>query len=367
VSDRPTWVVVTHVMLPNGPAHRLVQALLREGYEVAFCAVPLPGVSHWRAERMLFGEQTPQVLVDEDRHVPPTHEFRSLADFTKFAWQLSMSGRRDVVLVGCDPVSFLEAIAAFRSAPIRVRARVAWFVDWSAQRLERQATAAAYRLAARWALRMADVTAAISPQAADAITRVGRPRGEVMVLANQPLRVKTEVPWCERTKSVVYLGGLSRPQGVEVLLGAVTVLATDKVTVDIFGDGPARKVVETAVDCLPGVRFHGLVGNADLLSEALLRSRVGWALYDPGFPMYRYGDSLKIKDYLAMGMRIVSTLPTSIDDGVITTAQYNVLAVVEATRRALVTAPSVEPSKHPLLVDADSSLSAFLSAVAAVE
>jgi len=366
VSDRPTWVVVTHVMLPNGPAHRLVQALLREGYEVAFCAVPLPGVSHWRAERMLFGEQKPQVLVDEERHVPPTHELRSLADFTKFAWQLSMSGRRDVVLVGCDPVSFLEAIAAFRSAPIQVRARVAWFVDWSAQRLERQATAAAYRLATRWALRMADVTAAISPQAADAITRVGRPRGEVVVLANQPLRVKTEVPWSERAKSVVYLGGLSEPQGVKVLLGAVTMLATDEVTVDIFGDGPSRKVVEARVGCLPGVRFHGLVGNADLLSQVLLRSRVGWALYDPDFPMHRFNDPLKVKDYLAMGMRVVSTLPTSIDDGVITTARYNASSVVEATHRALETAPSFEPSTHPLLVDAGCSLSAFLSTVAAV-
>jgi glycosyltransferase involved in cell wall biosynthesis len=366
VSDRSTWVVATHVMLPNGPGHRLVQALLGEGHDVAFCAVPLPGVSRWRAERMFPGEQAPQILVDEERHVPPMRELRSAVDLTRFAWQLARSGRREVVLVGCDPVSFLEAAVAFRSTPIRVRASAAWFVDWSAQRLQRRATAAAYRLATRGALRLADVTAAISPQAADAITRVGRPRRAIVVLANQPLRMGTGVAWSDRSRSVVYLGGLSQPQGVDVLLGAAAALAADEVAVDIIGDGPARQAVEAAVARIPGVRFHGLVGDADLLADVLLRARVGWALYDPDFPLHRYSDSLKIKDYLAMGMRIVSTLPTSVDDGVIATAQCSVAAVVDATRQALVAAPPFEPSTHPLLVDAGHSLSAFLAAVAAV-
>jgi len=315
---------------------------------------------------MLPGEQIPQILVDEERHVPPMRELRSAVDLTQFAWQLAKSGRREVVLVGCDPVSFLEAAAAFRSAPIRVRATAAWFVDWSAQRLQRRATAAAYRLATRGALRLADVTAAISPQAADAITRIGRPRRAVVVLANQPLRLGTGVAWPDRSRSVVYLGGLSQPQGVDLLLGAAAALAADEVTVDIIGDGPARRTVEAAIARLPGTRFHGLVGDADLLADVLLGARIGWALYDPGFPMHSYNDPLKIKDYLATGMRIVSTLPTSIDDGVIATARYSVPAVVDATRQALVTVPSFEPSTHPLLVDAGRSLSAFLAAVAAV-
>jgi len=366
VSCYPTWVVATHVMLPNGPAHRLVQALLGKGYDVAFCAAPLPGTSRWRAEQMLPGEQAPRVLADEERHVPPTRELRSAAEFSRFAWKLARSGRREVVLVGCDPVSFLEAIAAFRTAPIRVRATAAWFVDWSAQRLQHSATAVAYRLATRGAVRLADVTAAISPQAADAITRVGYSRRPIMVLANQPLRTGTGVGWTERPRSVVYVGGLSQPQGVDVLLGAAAALAGDEVTVDIIGDGPANQAVQAGVADLPGVRFHGLVGDTRLLGEVLLGARVGWALYDPGFPMHRFNDPLKIKDYLAAGMRIVSTLPTSVDDGVIGTAQCSVPAVVDATRQALMTAPSIEPSNHPLLVDAQESLSAFLAAVAAV-
>jgi len=200
MSRGPTWAVVTHAMLPNGPSHRLVQAPLHDGHDVAFCATPLPSASRWRAERMLPGAQAPEILADEPRSVPPLQELRSTVDLTQFAWQLARSGRHEVVLVGCDPVSFLEAAAAFRSAPIRVRATAVWFVDWSAQRLQRRATATAYRLATRGALRLADVTAAIFPQAADAIIRVGRPRRAVVVLANQPLRLGTGVAWPERSR-----------------------------------------------------------------------------------------------------------------------------------------------------------------------
>lgn len=366
MSGGPTWAVVTHAMLPNGPSHRLVQALLHDGYDVAFCATPLPGASRWRAERMLPGAQAPEILVDEPRPVPPLRELRSAVDVAQFAWQLARSGCREVILVGCDPVSFLEAAAAFRSAPLRVRASAVWFVDWSAQRLQHPATAAAYRWATRGALRLADVTAAISAPATDALASVGRPRSAIMVLANQALHVGTGPAWAERPLSVAYVGGLSEQQGVDVLLGAAAVLGRDGVAVDIVGDGPAsRTVAETTAD-LPGVRFHGMVGDIGGLADVLLAARVGWALYDPGFPMHDFNDPLKIKDYLAAGLRVVSTLPRSVDDGAIVTAQCSVPAVLEATRRALAEPPPSEPSAHPLLVDANRSLRAFVSAVHAV-
>jgi glycosyltransferase involved in cell wall biosynthesis len=366
MSVGPTWVVVTHAMLPNGPSHRLVQALLHEGHDVAFCAMPLPGVSRWRAERMLPGARTPEVLVDEPRPVPPLQELHNVVDGARFAWQVAKSGCREIVLVGCDPVSFLQATAAFRSTPVRVRASAVWFVDWSAQRLLHPMTAAAYRLVTRAALRLADVTAAISPEAAEALASVGRPRRNIVVLANQALHVGTGPTWDERSLSVAYVGGLSQHQGVDVLLGAAAVLGSDGVAVDIVGDGPASRTVSEAVAGLPGVRFHGMVGDAGGLADVLLRARVGWALYDPGFPMHDFNDPLKIKDYLAAGMRVVSTLPRSVDDGVIGVAKCSVPAVVEATRQALVQPPLFDPLVHAQLTDAKRSLRMFVSTVCAV-
>ncbi|MDA8266911.1 MAG: glycosyltransferase [Actinomycetota bacterium] len=271
-----------------------------------------------------------------------------------------------MVLVGCDPVSFLEAAVAFRSVPIRVRASAVWFVDWSAQRLQQPVTAAAYRLVARVALGLADLAAAISPAAASELTHVGRRRHEVLVLANQPLDLGTGPAWVDRPQSVAYVGGLSEQQGVDVLLGAAAAVGREGVMVDIVGDGPARNAVARAVTNLPGVYFHSLVDGRDELAEVLLRARVGWALYDPQFPMHAFNDPLKIKDYLAAGMHVVSTLPTSVADGAIMTVECRVDAVAAATRRALVVPPFPDPLSHPLVVDAGQSLRAFLTAVDSV-
>jgi hypothetical protein len=109
-----------------------------------------------------------------------------------------------------------------------------------------------------------------------------------------------------------------------------------------------------------------MVGDAGGLADVLLRARVGWALYDSGFPQYSFGDSLKTKDYLAAGMRVVSTLPQSVDDGIIATAQCSVPAVVEATRQALVQPPLFDPLVHAQLTDAKRSLRMFVSTVCAV-
>lgn len=92
---------------------------------------------------MLPGAQTPEVRRDQSRPGPPLRKLRSAVDVHEFARQLARSGCRKVVLVGCDPVSSLEAAVAFRTAPVRVRASAAWFVDWSAQRLQHPATAVA--------------------------------------------------------------------------------------------------------------------------------------------------------------------------------------------------------------------------------
>ena len=365
VSDRPVWIVLTHAELPNGAAHRLVGALLRAGSEVGLCAMPLPGASRFRSEQMLPGEPLAAPLVDDPRPVPWRQELRSSLEVARYAWRVARAGRTELVVVGCDPVSFLEGVAAFHTAPVRVRAAAAWFVDWSAQRLQQRSTRAAYLAATHGTLRLADVAAAISPAAAEALSQVGRPRHEVLVLSNQPLPVGSGPPWSARRLSVAYLGGLSEHQGAEVLLGAARVLGQEGVAVEIAGGGPAAASVAAAAQGLSNVRFHGVVDDVGRLARLLHGSRVGWALYDPRFPMHAYNDPLKIKDYLAAGMRVVSTLPTSADGGVVTVAGYSIASVVKATRAALSQPPRFQPWEDPLVLEAEQSLQTFVAAVEA--
>lgn len=366
MSRDTAWVVVTHAMLPNGAAHRLAQTLLHDGIAVGLCATPLPGAPRWREERLFPQQQVPQVLVDERRPVPLTQEFRSAISLCRFARAIRRSSLSDLVLVGCDPLSFLEAMAAFRCARVHIRASAAWFVDWSAHRLERPVEALAYRSTSTAALRLADVPAAISPFAADALTRTAKIRKDVLVLPNQALQLGPGPVWEERPLRVVYMGGLSDQQGTAVLLGVAEALAAHGVFVDIIGDGPATPAVTARVMNIQGVHFHGVVADVATLARIMLQARVGLALYDPLFPQYLYGDSLKIKDYLAAGMRVVSTLPTSVEDGVIVTSEYSVPAVVTATRFALSQPAPTDPATHPMLEDAKRAVTHFRSVMEAI-
>lgn len=364
MSGHAAWAVVTHAALPNGPAHRLVEALRDAGHEVAFCARPLVGASRWRAERSVPG-RGPSLLVDEARPVPLFREPLNTLELGRFAWQVASVGRRELLLVGCDPVAFLEAAVAFAASPLRVRAKAAWFVDWSAQRLTHPVSAAAYRLATRGAVALADVSAAITPAAAAAVASTAGHSHDVMVLANQPLHLGTGPPWAQRRQAVAYVGGLSAHQGVDILIEAGTTLAREDVVIDIVGDGPATGQVARAASNQPGIRFHGLLADRAALASVMLTARVGWALYDPSFPMHSYNDPLKVKDYLAAGMRVVSTLPTGTSDEAVTLARYNVTSLVAATREALFHAPTADPTAHPSLIAAAQSLQSFVDALAA--
>lgn len=93
--------------------------------------------------------------------------------------------------------------------------------------------------------------------------------------------------------------------------------------------------------------------------------RLALAHYDPLVPSHPRDGPLKIEDHLAAGRRVVSPLPTRVDDGVVGAARYGVPAVAEATRVALSQPARLEPSKHQVPVGAGHSLQAVVATVEA--
>jgi len=269
MSEHPTWIVATHALLPNGPAHRLARSLRERGRPVAFCALALPGGARRRAERLPLGDDTPTVRVDEPGPVRAWEEGRGGAELVGFAVALAHLGSRDLVLVGCDPLVYHEARFALASAGLRTTRRALWMVDWSVQRLRRPIGAAAYRLLVAGAVRDADVVAAISAEAADAVAAAAR-RGHrsVLVLPNQPLRAGTVPPRRDRSRRVASVGGLSAAQGADVLVEVARDLSARQIPLELAGDGPAAEAVRRQLAGLAGVRFHGLVEDPDRLGAS---------------------------------------------------------------------------------------------------
>jgi hypothetical protein len=354
--SRPRWIVVTHALLPNGAAHRLAGALREHGRDVGFCAIPMPGGVRTRAERRLPRSESFDSLIDRQGGVPVWREPLSIVDFMTFGRRVHAEGRDSVVVVACDPLAYLEAIPALRIGGVKVRSDAVWFVDWSAQRLNGRLSGRAYKSIARSAARRAKVVGAITSTAAGAIAELGhsRAREEILVLPNLPLSFDEDktLAWDSRPKGVVYLGGLSSEHGAELLLRAALALTNAGHSVDIAGDGPAASDFAEAAARIDGLNFHGMINDPQELATIMYRSRVGLALYDPTFPMFAYNDSLKIKDYLRAGLRVVTTFPRGVEDDSLRYSSYDVETLVSTTLGALNDPPRSDPRNHPLIAEA---------------
>lgn len=327
----------------------------------------MPGGVRTRSERHFPGAETPEQMIDLHRKVPITLEIKSLIDIYRYGRRLRELGYKSVVLVGCDPLIYLEAALAFRVAGLDIHSQAIWFVDWPAQRLKHRLGRIAYRGIARAAIRHADVVAAISRLAMEEVKALNLrlPSKRFIVMSNLPLTfLESQVPpWNQRPRGVVYLGSLTSDHGMEYLLAAAIRFAKVGITVDIAGDGPLSADISRATAEVSGLSFHGMIHDRQELGKIMAGARVGLAIYDPNFPQFVYGDSLKIKDYLSAGLRVVTTYPFEIQEGNVLHASFDVASIVSKTLAALESEPISDPRNHELLEAAQLPLLELISAL----
>jgi hypothetical protein len=338
--DRTTVWVVSHGLLPNGPAERLTERLRLAGIRTSLSIVPFPGMERTlRVEELQIPTGTLTGTRDQNSsRVPTSSALANLVRWRTAALRIRALGWDQIILIGCDPLAYLQARLALAFVPgLIVTAGVMWFVDFSAQRMTHRPSALTYRSAVRLACRDAHRVSAISPAAAAKVTALVRPVTRVSVLANAPLTfMQMPVPLA-RGNRVVYRGGLRAEHGAEIVLPALIGRLADLpgVYVDIAGDGLAAGAVRRVADACSRVTYHGLVDDRGVLTRLMLSARVGLAIYDPEFPMFAFNDPIKERQYLAAGLRVVSTLPRGVEDPRVQRVAYSATAMVQAVVRAL--------------------------------
>lgn len=349
-----TWVLVSHALLPNGPADRLASFLRREGLEVGLFAFPLPGGHRFRFTRLWPGDDKPDLNINAQRPVPLWQEAISVIRLTAFALRLRRRTDNSFILIGCDPLAYAEALFIFRLCRVNVKATAVWFVDWSAQRLSGRVSGPLYRWITKYALRHSAVSAAISEEALTAIRQLFAVdlTNDLVVLPNLPLwsGATQFVPWENRPRNVVYLGGLSPVQGVNILLELADSIKQHEITLHIAGDGPSVELIRKATSIHgSNMRFYDLLTDPDDLAAVLNDSRVGLALYDPTYPMHGYIDSLKTKDYLSAGLRVISTRTNDADDDILRHAAFDVTEITNAILTSIDSTLPSSPQSHNLV------------------
>lgn len=362
------FVVVTHALLPNGPAQRLVTALEAKGHDVALCAVPMLGADRTRHELHVTGANALTRCVDLDAPVPWTRLVGNALEIRRFLRILKSRQWGTATLIACDALAFLMAVTMAVGTQ-RLRPRVVYFVDYSPQRLERRLEGLAYRAVTRLSTRLADASATITEEAKRGFASVlgETAAGAMHIVPNLSMNTDSDVPWHARPARVVSLGGLRTEHGASLLAEIVSrtrALAGPDVEFDIAGRGPEYDTVVRQCGGQPNVTFHGTLESAGDIGALLGTARVGLALYDPRFPMFAYNSPLKIRDYLAAGLKVVTTWPPAIEDGDILPVAFTADAISIGVANALELEHGGLGPRHRLVTEGDTGLDRLLGAIA---
>ena len=241
----------------------------------------------------------------------PDGLFKHAGDLLSVARALRVGGTWDL-LVAVDPLTATFArLAGWVSR--RPRQRVFYGADYAEQRFAAAPLNALYHALDRGAVRWADAVWGVSQPLADLRGRQGVPAERNFVMPNSPTFDPAQVRPAETIARdrLVLVSNLEEATDYRMVTEALARLAAvaPACCMEVLGDGRQRAHFEKlcADAGLAGrVRFHGHLPHAQAMAM-IAECGAGLALYSADCPWHAYRDSVKIREYLALGVPVVTT------------------------------------------------------------
>lgn len=348
-SDPVGLVLIAHHLLPNGPAERFVALAARHHLPARYYALPMPKQADRPFVRAISRRLLTSVFLVR-RHTSDSRQQWTGAQYPRVLLSLlrdlraaSRTERQRIVIVAFDPLAFLLALVSCGLAGIRPQCTVLYLVDISLHRLTKTMAGFSYRALCKFGSSRANELWVVSEQARNGVTRLVPPGyldpTTTHVVPVPPLAFHQEIAGPLPPAAVAYVGTLTSATGADLLPGVVAIvqhLTNQPIPFHIVASGASLDTTIRRLGKLPNVYFHDLTFSVGALENVLHQCSVGLAMYDPERHMYDYGDSMKIKDYLAAGLRPISTLPVrAAYASFVRQVPYSVEGIAEGIMRAL--------------------------------
>jgi glycosyltransferase involved in cell wall biosynthesis len=301
--------VVSHAVIINGldnfgPAHNVVDFLVASGTEVDFVLHPL-GSSGSGIQRAF--RQGRLVANQVDRYTQAARVRETLRNA-----RLGASDESDV-LVLVDPLNFATAGFVHQLRRRRRGLVVYYTADYADRRFESSLLNRVYHGLDGAAVRAADVVWNVSRRIRDKRREQGVPDADNFHISNAPAFDRSSiVPFETRpADSLVMVGSLDRILEHRMLVDCLELLRRRRpqLRASIIGTGNGEGQFRAEL------RRRGLTENVNLTGfiprpEALSivrSSRVGLAFYSGNASWTEYCDSVKVREYLSLGLPVVTT------------------------------------------------------------
>ena len=229
------------------------------------------------------------------------------------------------LILAVDPLNFVSAylLSLFSDAKIHFHS-----IDYSQSRFNNILLNSLYEYMYKFAVTKADIVTYVSPIMGEKIKSiVGKDQQKLFYLPNSPfVDEMPKAPMEKKNKGdIIYTKSFISDSEIDLLLGVLDQI-TDSVMLHVIGnvsDGSKRKVL--ASDHSVRIKFHGLVSYEENI-RIVSRAYVGIAWYEGDISFEKYADSLKLREYAALG------IPAICNDLISTAGemrQYNAGVVVQ--------------------------------------
>ncbi len=226
---------------------------------------------------------------------------------TTFGWVIKRP--KVDLLIAVDP--FNAVMGIFLKIIGKVDTLIFYTADYAFDRFENPILNRIYHLLDFTAYRNADYVWNVSSRITEVRRKQGLPDMKNRFLPNAPavrdlLRFRKD----ERTPhSLVLIANFTPAIQYETIVYAVEVLVKDfpNLHVSFIGSGEREQAIKDLVkekNLGSHFTFHGLKNHDDAL-EIMSTHEIGLALYDNKWPWTSFGDSLKAREYLALGLPVL--------------------------------------------------------------
>ncbi|MBI3103851.1 glycosyltransferase family 4 protein [Candidatus Daviesbacteria bacterium] len=315
-----TFIIAFHEAIPIGPSFDLKKFLfITPPKKLFFISHPLlynklayknsSWYEYHENGRLIFKRKAFHWILPE-----PVHYIKDV--LYTFFWCSRISGKFDV-FVGLNPLNALVGILLKRFG--KVKKVVYYSIDYFPQRFENSLMNNIYHSTDKLAVKFSDETWNVSPNMAISRNEYHHDPNLFKKQFTVPI-----VAWVRGTKRVkfneidkkklVFIGLLDKSSGLELIIKALPKIINKikNVKLEVIGGGPNLDYLKQLAKKFKvdsNIIFHDWIINREKVEEIISHSAVGLVLFNTrefGTEI-KNADPMKIKDYMSLGLTIIST------------------------------------------------------------
>lgn len=306
----PHIVIVSHVVFSGtnevyGPAHAISQYL------------DMKKINHSFIKHSLYNKYRSRIETKKHSRAQVRNSIlprNGIFSYFQYLWELMttlhyvISNKKIDVLIAVDPLNAFAGIIGKKIG--RIHTLIFYTADYAFLRFSNPILNSVYHLLDKVSYTFSDYVWNVSSRITSIRSQQGLPHDKNRFIPNAPILKTISVKKSSKIKhSLVLIANFTPAIKYDVLIYAIKKLSKTfpDIHLSFIGSGQREKAIMKLVKknkLLKNVTFHGFQSH-DKAIDILSQHEIGLALYDKKWPWTEFGDSLKAREYLALGLPVI--------------------------------------------------------------